>query len=349
MPEKVRVGFVGVGNMGQCAHLKNYAALPDCDVVAIAEPRAELARLVAARYEIPRTYSSAAAMMEKEELDALVAIQGFERHGSVVQPLYAFGIPLMTEKPLASSVEVGERLLAALNEGGSWHMVGYHKRSDPATEAAKAEIDRLKASGEIGRLRYVRITMPEGDWIASGFQDLIRTNEEPPLVTADPCPGDMDPATFRRYVTFANYYIHQVNLMRYLLGESYSVSHADAGGIVLTVTSESGASGLIEMSPYRTATDWQESALVAFERGYVKLDLPAPLVTNRAGAVEFFRDRDGQPPDTRRPQVPRVHAMRRQAANFLAAVRGEAKPMCEAAEALDDLRIARDYVTRLNA
>ena len=34
---KVKIGFVGVGGMGQCAHLKNYVTLPDCEVVAIAD------------------------------------------------------------------------------------------------------------------------------------------------------------------------------------------------------------------------------------------------------------------------------------------------------------------------
>ena len=51
---------------------------------------------------------------------------------------------------------------------GTWAMIAYHKRSDPATMFAKAEIDKLKQSGELGKLRYVRITMPPGDWIASG-------------------------------------------------------------------------------------------------------------------------------------------------------------------------------------
>jgi hypothetical protein len=36
--------------------------------------------------------------------------------------------------------------------------------------------------------------------------------------------------------------------------------------------------------------------------------------------------------------------MRQQAANFVAAVRGEGKPPCEAAEALEDLKVARSYV-----
>ena len=34
---RTRIGFVGVGFMGQCAHLRNYAVLPECEVVAIAE------------------------------------------------------------------------------------------------------------------------------------------------------------------------------------------------------------------------------------------------------------------------------------------------------------------------
>ena len=39
---KVRIGFVGVGGMGQCAHLKNYITLQNCEVVALAEIRENL-------------------------------------------------------------------------------------------------------------------------------------------------------------------------------------------------------------------------------------------------------------------------------------------------------------------
>jgi len=286
-------------------------------------------------------------MVAAERLDALVAPQPFERHGSLVEPLYRFGLPILTEKPLASSVEVGERMLASLAAGGSWHMVGYHKRSDPATEVALAEIDRLKASGELGKLRYIRVTMPEGDWIAEGFVDLIRSAEPVPLVPADAASPDMDADTFRSYVTFVNYYIHQVNLLRHLLGEPYRVTFADPAGVIMAIESESGVPGVLEMSPYKTSIDWQESALIAFEHGYVKLELPAPLAASRPGRVEIFRDPSGGHPETVVPQLPWLHAMRRQAENFVAAVRGERRPPCEAAEALEDLRIARDYIRLL--
>jgi len=331
--------------MGQCAHLKNYAALPDCEVVALAELRPALGRAVAQRYGVPRVYQSAEEMLANEHLDGIVASQPFDRHGQIITPLYRAGVPIFTEKPLAGSVAVAEQMLAVLASSGTWHMVGYHKRSDPATRYAQAEIARLKASGDLGALRYVRLLMPEGDWIAGGFYDLITTDEPVPSSPPDPPADDMDLDTYRAYSAFVNYYIHQVNLLRYLLGEPYHVTYVDRTGVLLVVESASGVTGVIEMSPYRTTIDWQESALVSFERGYIKLALPAPLASNRPGHVEILHDPgNGATPQTIVPQLPWVHAMRQQAQNFIRAIRNEAEPPCQAQEALEDLRVARDYI-----
>ena len=130
-------------------------------------------------------------------------------------------------------------------------------RSDPATIYARQEIARLKQTGDLGALRYVRIIMPDGDWIAGGFNDLIRSNEPVPALDDDPPAADMDPETFKAYSAFVNYYIHQVNLMRHLLGEPYRVTYADPTGVLLAVQSHSGVAGVIEMSPYRTTLGWQ--------------------------------------------------------------------------------------------
>lgn len=346
----VRVGFVGVGGMGQCAHLHSYAGVPDCQVVAIAELREDLGKRVAARYGVPRTYPSHRELLANEELDAIVASQPYTRHGVLLPDLFEAGIPVLTEKPLARSVEVGEAIVAALEACDATHFVGYHKRSDPATMYARAEIDRLASTGELGPLRYVRILMPAGDWIAGGFRDLLTSDEPMPDLGFDSPPADMDEDTAEAYDSFVNYYIHQVNLMRHLLGEDYTVSYADPAGLVMAVHSQSGIPGVIEMSPYRTTVDWQEEALIAFERGYIRLDLPAPLASNRPGRVTVLRDPgDGVTPETVTPQLPWIHAMGQQALNFVRAVRGQKTPLCQAAEALEDLRVARQYMTLLRS
>ena len=80
----------------------------------------------------------------------------------------------------------------------------------------------------------------------------------------------------------------------------------------------------------------------------MRIDLPAPLASNRPGRVEIFRDPGrGAMPQTLAPQFPSIHAMRQQAMNFVKAVRGEAAPPCQAEEALEDLRVARAYVRLL--
>lgn len=310
--QRVRIGFVGVGGMGQCAHLKNYAAVPECAVVALAELRPKLREAVARKYGVPRTYASGEEMIAKEKLDGIVAAQMFDRHGSIIPPLYRAGVPVFTEKPLAVSVEIGEKMVAALKAGGSWHMVGYHKHSDPATMHAKTEIDRLKQTGELGKLRYLRLTMPMGDWVANGFSDFIDTGEKIPEL-----PRDVEGIWGSPQFNFVSDYIHQVNLLRHLLGESYRVRFGDRAGTLLVAESQSGVTGTIELSPYTTKLSWQESALVCFEKGWIKIELPAPLAANQSGRVELYTEKG-----TFSPQLPPVHAMRQQAINFVRAIRG---------------------------
>ena len=176
-------------------------------------------------------------------------VQPFWRHGVLLPDLFRAGVPVFTEKPLSCSVEAGEAIVKALQSSSSRYYVGYHKRSDPASLYARREIERLVESGELGALRYVRIIMPAGDWVAGGNRPLLSTDEPSPQGERDALPADMDEETQGKYSSFVNYYIHQVNLMRYLLGEDYHVDYADPSGVVLAVQSESGVAGTIEMSP----------------------------------------------------------------------------------------------------
>ncbi len=344
----VRLGFVGTGGMGQCAHLVNYANLPGCEVAALAELRPKLGRKVAARYGVPGVYTDYRKMLEEETLDGLVAIQPFTKHAQLIPELLASGLPVLTEKPLARSVEAGETVLQAAREGGGPLYIGYHKRSDPATLAVKRQLDAWKASGEVGALKYLRVTMPPGDWVSGGFNALLHTDEPYPALPDDPPSPDFSEEAAGQYDGFVNYYIHQVNLIRFLLGEAYHVVYADPTGALLVGRAESGVPVTLEMAPYSTTLDWQESALVAFERGWAQLTLPAPLSVNRAGTATFFTDPgSGATPQTISPSLPTVHAMRQQALHYVQAVRGEPTVLCGPDDALADLMVAKEYISLL--
>lgn len=342
---KLRIGFVGVGGMGQMAHLSNYSVLTnECEVVALAEPRPQMARLIATRYGVPEVYTDHKELLEKATVDAIVAPQQYRNHASIVPDILRARIPVLTEKPLCLTVEAGRELVRLGEESGTLHMIGYHKRSDPAMEYAKKVVDEWKASDHFGGMRYIRVTMPPGDWVG-GADRPLGTDEPYPPIHREAGPADYDDEQARRLDSFVNYYIHQVNMIRFFLGENYRVTFADRKGVLLVGESDSGVTVTLEMSPYRTSHEWEENVMVAFNKGFVRVDLPAPLARQRAGRVTVKKDNaEVSEPITYEPIMPNVSAMRNQARNFLAAVRGDRPAPCAAKEALEDLVLAKSYI-----
>jgi predicted dehydrogenase len=348
VPAKVRIGFVGAGFMGQLAHIRSYALLRDeCELVALAEPRQRTAELVAARYGIGRVYRDHRELLESERLDGIVAPQRFTHHAALLPELYAHVPHLFTEKPLALAAATGDRLAQLAREAGCVHMLGYQRRSDPATREAKRTVDAWKASDELGALRYVRICFTDGDWTANARAALIDVGEQPPSVPAEEPPPELaaDEEVLWAVSEGVDKLVHPLNLLRHFLGERYRLVFAHVSGGLLVFESESGVPATIEVTPYRSTVGFDEELLVAFERGYVRLR-PAPsLALNRAGTLELYRDPGGgATPERISPQLPWIDPQQAQAADFLRVCRGEAPPPTDADEAAEDLHLVADIV-----
>ena len=339
---KVKIGFIGCGFMGQLAHLSNYSLSENCEIVAVCDSKIKQAEMVAARYGVRKTYGDHHQLLADPEIEAVVASQPFANHVNLVPDILQAKKHLLTEKPLCIYPENGEKLARCAAENGVLHMVGYHKRSDPATEYAVDVMQRWKASGEMGKLKYVRITMPPGDWIGGAKGAVF--SDEPGRDFSGEAPGSgFDKAAHDQLVEFVNYYIHQVNYMRLMLGEDYKLTFVDRSQLMLAVESESGVCGVVEMSPYATTDDWQEQVFVAFEHGWIQIELPAPLAAQHAGKVTIFENNKKQGVAIS-PRLPNVSAMRNQAERFLKAVRGVEKAPCLSDEAVKDLAFSVEYI-----
>ena len=342
----MRIGFVGAGFMGQLAHIRSYASLrEECELVALAEPRQRTAELVAARYGIERVYRDHRELLESEQLDGIVAAQPFRHHAALLPELYPHVRHLFTEKPLAFSAATGGRLARLAGESGCVHMLGYQRRSDPATVEAKRTVDAWRSSGELGGLRYLRICYTDGDWTGNAH-GLIDVGEQPPPFPAEDPPPEFaaDDEALWALSTGVDELVHPLNLLRHFVGERYRLVFVHVSGRLCAFESESGVPMTIEVSPYRVSVGFDEELLVAFERGYVRL-CPAPsLAVNRAGRVEIFSDAGGALPQQVTPELPWIDPQQAQAANFLRVCRGEAPPPTDAAEAAEDLRLVADIV-----
>jgi len=339
--EKIKIGFLGVGHMGQLAHLMNYVHLPEyCEVKTLCDVKIKQATILANRYGIPNVTADYREMLADDEITAIACIQGFENHVVLVPDVLRAGKHVITEKPLCVFPENGEKLVQIAKETSKIHMVGNHKRSDPAVEYAINVINEWKQSGEFGKMTYVRLSMPPGNYRKDADQPFM-TDEPPGPVPPEKEPPGMDNDTRNRMIWFVNYYIHQVNLMRYLMGEDFRLT--SAGKYFYTAESESGVNGVLELDIYDTSVDWQEHALVCFEKGWVRVDLTAPLATQLSSTVSIYTDR-GWDSKITSPMMPNICAMRNQAKNFLLAIRGEKPVPCLSSEAVKDLWIAADYI-----
>jgi predicted dehydrogenase len=334
--------------MGQLAHIRSYGLLSEeCELIALAEPRSRTAELVAARYGIPRIYRDHRELLESERLDGIVAAQRYPHHASLLPELYPHVPYLFTEKPLALGADVGDRLATLASEAGCVHMLGYQRRSDPATREAKRTVDAWRASGELGALRYLRICYSDGDWTGNARAEFIDVGEEPPAA-----PNEAPPAAFAgddvavwALATAADQLVHPLNLIRHLVGERYRLVFVHDSGRLFVFESESGIPATIEVTPYRLTVGFDEEILVAFERGYVRLR-PAPsLARKRAGTLTIYRDpRFDAVPELMCPQLPWVDPQLAQAADFLRVCRGEAQPPTDVREAAEDLHLVEDIV-----
>lgn len=341
---ELEIGFIGAGYMGQLAHLWNYHQNDSCNVVSLAEPRQRLAKQVAKRFDIDTVYQDHEELLAESDPDAIVAILDYSYYHHVLPDILREGIPLFSEKPLTRSLSSAEEVVSIGNKHDTLHMVGYHKRSDPAMEYAKELIDEWEETGQYGEMNLVRITIPPGDG-RGGIHRPIETDETPPEQPADSLPGSLDDEAKDVFDSFLPYYCHQINLLRWVMGE-YELTFADPTGTIMVTESNDGTCGVIEMGPYSSSIDWQETLFVAFENAYIRVSFPAPLSRQQSGNVEVWTDGDDGSMRLR-PTLPNTSAMHRQAENFLAAVQGERPAPCDASEALEDIRVAHDYISRL--
>ncbi len=293
----IRLGYVGCGFMAQKVHLPNFSSLPGCELVALAEVRQDLGRRVQARWAIPKLYPDHTAMLADREIDAVAVSAAFGVQGNIARDALLAGKHVFMEKPMTVSLAQADALLAASAQSGARLMVGYMKRYDAGNELVKAQVDRFRATGELGSLTYVRNHGFCGDWIA-GLDAPLLTSDEPMPTAPIAGPDWLPPARLSAYIGYLQQYTHNLNLMRWLLdaGDDVRVKAVDLdddGYTGIVVLEMAGVRCVLEsgrVSHYR----WDEHTQLYFRHGWVKTWAPPLLLRQVPAEVEIYRAGDDQ-------------------------------------------------------
>ncbi len=152
MSEKIRVGIVGIGNMGS-SHLKNYkkGEMPEIEITAVCDIKEE--RLQWAEKEFPEIarFDCYDKMLESGLCDAvLIAVPHYD-HPPMAIKAFEKGLHVMTEKPAGVyTKQVREMNEAAAKTDTSFGIM-YNQRTNPMYRKAR----EIVKSGEYGELRRV--------------------------------------------------------------------------------------------------------------------------------------------------------------------------------------------------
>jgi predicted dehydrogenase len=316
----IRLGYVGCGFMAQKVHLPNFLAIPECEVLALAELRQELGQRVQARLDIPKFYPDHQAMLADPDINAIAVSAGFMLQGEIARDALLAGKDVFMEKPMAVSLAQAETILEAARQSGRRLMVGYMKRYDAGNEQVKAKLDEFKASGELGPISYIRNHGFCGDWICGLDTPMLRSDE--PMPEAPPRGPDWLPPEFLdQYLGYLQQYTHNFNLLRWFLdaGDRVSVRAVDldedgyTGVVILDIA---GTRAVVEsgrVSHYR----WDEHTQIYFQHGWIKTWAPPLLLKQVPAEVEIYRAGETQTFSRPIPQPAWSWSYKREAEHFI--------------------------------
>ncbi|MDO5024992.1 MAG: Gfo/Idh/MocA family oxidoreductase [Trueperella sp.] len=141
----LRYGLIGIGSMGR-HHARNIRALDGAELVAIADQYGDKFNVAGDLEVLPDVES-----LIEVGIDAAVVAVPTAQHVDIALTLAEAGVHTLVEKPLASTIAEGEKMVAAFQNAGLIGAVGYVERCNPAL----LEMRKRIADGELGKIYQI--------------------------------------------------------------------------------------------------------------------------------------------------------------------------------------------------
>jgi predicted dehydrogenase len=331
----LKIAVIGAGAIGR-AHIRLIDRSTECTLVAVVDPAAQAGDL-AEQFGVPRCRDLDALLAEQKP-DGVVVASPNRLHVEQGLACIAAGIPCLMEKPVAHDVVSGERLCAAAQASGVPILVGHHRLHSPII----AEARKVIASGALGTIAAVMgsalFYKPDGYF--------------------DEGPWRREPGGGPILINM----IHEVATLRALCGEIGAVQaftsnairkHAVEDTASISLRFASGALGTILLSDTAASSlSWEQTSredpIFAHDPGKdncIVIGTKGSLFIPTLRLRTFAGERSWRTAlDERELAVERADPLERQLAHFCAVIRGEAKPLVAARDALQNVRVVEAIV-----
>ena len=195
------IGIIGCGKIAQVRHIPEYADHPQAKLAGFFDLNQDRARALAEQWG-GEAYSSWEELLADPAIDAVSVCVANNAHAQISIAALKAGKHVLCEKPMATTLEDCEAMVAAARESGKFLMIGQNQRLTKAHQKAR----ELVENGTLGKILTFRTTFGHGG---------------PETWSVDPGKNtwffDKSKAAMG---AMADLGIHKTDLIQYLLGET---------------------------------------------------------------------------------------------------------------------------------
>ena len=334
---KTKIAVAGAGYIGR-AHIDCLRTSSTCTLAAIIDP-SPAAVAVATNEGVP-LFKTLDELFANAKPDGIILATPNQLHVEQSLRCLEAGVPLLLEKPIATTLEEGERLVRAVEASGVKVLIGHHRAHSPIMAKAREIVD----SGKLGRL--VAIMGSAVFFKPDHYFNDFPWRKEP---GAGPILLNM---------------IHEVHSLRMLCGDIVSVQAMSSNAIrsfviedtvAISLRFANGALGSFLLSDTAAcARSWEQTSQE--NRAYPSYnDEDCYVITGTFGSLSVptmrlktygsAEDRSWWKPfDVTVAAMTREDPLARQLEHFGAVVRHEAEPIVSARDGCENLRITNAIV-----
>lgn len=150
MADKVKIGIIGVGQIGKY-HLQQYQRLP-VEVVAIADINREEAERVGCEYGVPKVFTDFRELLAVDEIEGVDVCLHNNLHAPVTIAALEAGKHVYCEKPIAGTYADGKAMVEAAKRTGKMLSIQLSTLFSVETRAAQ----RLIEEGYLGDIYFAK-------------------------------------------------------------------------------------------------------------------------------------------------------------------------------------------------
>ncbi|MDW6025289.1 Gfo/Idh/MocA family oxidoreductase [Mesorhizobium sp. BAC0120] len=154
-------------------HIAEFAAIPECKIVACVDRIPGRAKAFADANDIGRSFEALEKAIDWDGFDAAINCTPDGAHMATTLALVAAGKDVFCEKPLAPNHAEALAMTEAAEDAGLVNMVNLTYRNSPALQKARAMVE----AGDIGALRHVEASYRQS-WLVSKAWGDWRTEDK---------------------------------------------------------------------------------------------------------------------------------------------------------------------------